>query len=203
MPLLEANTHLPEDYKDFLRVTNGLDNDDEEHLPLIFLPTEKVGIQTSEMQFLREQNWTLFPSSFISPTRKINLIPFGHSFRAIHIGGNPTDSPLILVPPSSTAPILAAFREQYAKAWDKEKHMYDRAVLETFGSPRALEDVGWMVVWFNVEYGDASVWATFREYLERVVAVVVEREDDLGVDLEMRRRGELDDDGMIIRKARE
>ncbi|CAE7200313.1 SMI1-KNR4 domain containing protein [Pyrenophora teres f. teres] len=114
------NGKLPEDYKEFLRISNGYF---PEGNPLsgLFYSYDEVG--TADCAFLSEDSmdlgFSLFPYVYTS-IRGIDNIQLGHfDCFAIGIGGD--EGTVILIPPMSVKLAVEAFEAAYASANKENK----------------------------------------------------------------------------------
>ncbi|KAH7398499.1 hypothetical protein BKA66DRAFT_453234 [Pyrenochaeta sp. MPI-SDFR-AT-0127] len=168
-PML-PDKHLPEDYKDFLRTSNGFETDANDQCG-IFYGVEYVG--TTDVLFFHDMDFTLFPYEYtsVSGTDNVSL----GKFRCFSIGAGGDEGEVILIPPSSVKPVLEAFEVVYAKASEQNKRMYDRAAVDLYGGLEALRNLEWLcIVWYHWN-PDQEVWGSFRKCLEECVSYAVER----------------------------
>ncbi|KAF1846545.1 uncharacterized protein K460DRAFT_386735 [Cucurbitaria berberidis CBS 394.84] len=169
-PIL-TDEHLPDDYKDFLRQSNGFYVDEPADSTGLFYDTEMVG--TDDTDFLQDMDFTLFPYEYTSVT-EIDNIPL-NNFVCFSIGAGGDEGQVVLIPPSSVKPVLEAFEKTYADASEVNKRYYERAALDLYGGLEALRQVEWLcVVWYHWDPAQ-KIWGSFRGHLEHCVEYAVKR----------------------------
>ncbi|PSN61783.1 hypothetical protein BS50DRAFT_680715 [Corynespora cassiicola Philippines] len=155
---------FPEDYKEFLRITNGFYSGDQ--------PTGQTsifhghaGVDRSAEDVIGGYDYTLFPN-LIDIDDNVTDVPldFPH---CVTIGAGGDEGYICLIEPESVRETLAEFEKAYAEAGVREKRMYEFAAMDLYGGVEKLRETEWMVVvvyhWDTNQY----IYGGFREYLER------------------------------------
>ena len=156
---------LPSDYKDFLRISNGMgpiwdSNNLLRHLGSIndVKWVEPEYLQGNELPLLREYD----------PWTRDNLLDWPEPFpcRLISISGDRSD--LWLVPKETLDVCKDYFFKTYAERSPEQQKELDRAVEETYGSVQNFRDLEWGVVSWT-SWGILFVpYNGFRDLLERM-----------------------------------
>lgn len=177
-PLLPGGA-LPEDYKEFLHITNGFWSDNYQDEPNnpgnLFYGIE--GIDTSDdCLWVRDLNFTLFPSELTNVSG--DEIELGE-FTGFSVGAGGDEGSAILIPPSSVKLILERFEEVYAGADARGKRERERGALDLYGGIERLRKMEWLCVESFHWAPEASLFYGFRGYLEHCVEEAVKTADEL------------------------
>jgi hypothetical protein len=143
--VLLPDGHIPHDYKDFLRATNGRSVDE---------------VDICNAENVRKVDCELFPSNKISRFKEIDRIPFGRDFTCIRIGGEEPFDPVALIPPLTKIPILDRFEQAYENATDWQKQIYERAALDVYGGIQKLRSTTWLCIGINTVYAQMDIYST-------------------------------------------
>lgn len=171
---LEIN--LPQDYKDFLSITNGFGNDDDGVYNGYFPDPELFA--TDDVSWLSE-DWIVLPFEMLKIPREIED-PYRKASeawdtampsldRVVHIGNRDIDD-LWLVPPELVQKAKSAYLEMLENGNEMHKKILQRAMKDFAGSMERFRELEWCCV-KNSSGGAAmaTVFSSFRSYLESVV----------------------------------
>jgi hypothetical protein len=177
-PLLPGGA-LPDDYKEFLRVTNGFWSDIYQDEPNnsgnLFYGTE--GIDTSDdCLWVRDLDFTLFPRELTNVSE--DEIALGE-FTGFSIGTGGDEGSAILIPPSSVKQILESFEEVHAAANARGRRELEREALDLYGGIERLRNMEWLCVESFHWAPEASLFYDFRGHLEHCVEEAVKTADEL------------------------
>ncbi|KAH0428507.1 hypothetical protein CcaCcLH18_08969 [Colletotrichum camelliae] len=161
---LELTAPLPEQYKAFLRATNGMGPIwwNETQLIRLLCPIADVGLADSNywhipilLELLPDHHW-LHPS--------IEWPMIRRSIRVSQDTSN--DGYVLLVEPKYVAEAKAAFFEIYDPLPEGEKSMLRRAVEEIYGSVDAFRKLEWGVVLWTAWFAEMIPYRDFTALLE-------------------------------------
>ncbi|KAF2829136.1 hypothetical protein CC86DRAFT_318193 [Ophiobolus disseminans] len=158
---------LPDDYKDFLRTSNGIVClDVGEEGGYSFSPTDEV---TTEGAWMHDMEYTLFPSCDPNFTygedKDFDNIPLGE-YACFTIGTGDGEGNVTLIPPESVTPIIERFEKAYAEANDQNRKVYERAALDLYGGVEQLRKLEWLCIEFQHSAYEQRIWGGLRPYLE-------------------------------------
>ncbi|EDU42066.1 SMI1-KNR4 domain containing protein [Pyrenophora tritici-repentis] len=178
-PML-PNGKLPEDYKEFLRISNGYFPEGNPDSGLLF-SQEEVG--TADCTFLCDDSmdlgFSLFPYDYTS-IQGIDNIQLGH-FDCFTIGIGGDEGTVILIPPTSVKPAIEAFEAAYAGASEENKRIYERGALDLYGGVDELRKLEWLCIKWEHWNTDQETWGGFKAHLEYCVDVAIkERKTEEG-----------------------
>lgn len=175
---LEIN--LPQDYKEFLSITNGFGTGDsmQDGVYNGFFPDPEL-YATDQVVWLTE-DWIELPFEMLQipreiedPYRKISeawdtAMPM--LTRVAHIGNRDIDD-LWLVPPELVQKAKSAYLEMLENGDEMHKKILQRAMKDFAGSMERFMELEWCCV-RNASGGAATteVFSSFRSYLETVVS---------------------------------
>ena len=193
----KATSHLPKDYKTFLRHSNGYFVTDADDQTCLFYSTSAIDFNIAKYH---DFDFTLFENPIdLSDSAQI---PLG-AFRGCSVGAGGDEGALILITPECTREILDEFESVYRVASEEVKGMYEEVARERFGGLEALRKCECLVLELTDSGADHELYLGFREYLEGTVGYVVgEREKVEGEQRGVKREGEGEGDGLEGRKRR-
>ena len=154
---------LPDDYKDFLRASNGIDED-------IFYSTDEVNTSGS---WMHDMDYTLFPNEnnghlLHGSDRDFDEIELG-DYACFTIGTGDGEGNVTLVPPASVKPIVEKFEKVYAEANEGNKRVYGRAALDLYGGIDQLRALEWLCIEFQHSAYEERIWGGLKPFLEEYV----------------------------------
>lgn len=184
---VKLDISLPDDYKDFLRISNGFgsDNDYSDGIfngfysdPALW-PVDKVQwLNESYFQLLVELLQLPRTMEALGPVQeKVSAepmrmkwkTPFPLFDRVLEIGTRDVDN-LWLVHPGLVTECKAAYKQMYEKADEKQKKIIVRAMEAFAGSKEEFEQLQWCCVkWSSGGAATATAYASFRRYMECLV----------------------------------
>jgi hypothetical protein len=169
---------LPDDYKDFLRASNGIDED-------LFFSTEDV---TTDGRWMVDMEYTLFSIEgnkylLYGQDGDFDDIKLGE-YTCFTVGTGDHEGNVTLIPPTSVGPVIDSFEKAYAEASDTNKKVYERAALDTYGGIEGLRALEWLCIEFQHSAYEQRIWGGLRSYLEDYI----KRGVDERVESERRRR---------------
>lgn len=151
---------LPEDYKDFLRVSNGLSMRQDSYQNLVLHSIERV---TKGAKWLHSLDYQLFPHAYAM--EGVNYISLAE-FTCFIIGFGNGEFQVILIPPSSVKPVVQRFEKIYEEAKEEHKKVYDRVALEIYGGLDKVWALEWLCVLGRHDSNQQTIWGSFKSYLE-------------------------------------
>ncbi|GJC87888.1 hypothetical protein ColLi_10726 [Colletotrichum liriopes] len=160
---LEVSTPLPEDYKVFLRTTDGMGPIwwNEFNLLRLLAPISKVAVE--EDSYLMRLELELLPNWGLYGPNSINWPPLR---RAILISEGGYEGQLYLIEPKYVAEAKAAFFEVYDSATDSDRRLLRREVEEVYGSLEAFRELKWGVGLYTMWSSEAIPYRNFEAVLE-------------------------------------
>ncbi|KAF2500214.1 hypothetical protein BU16DRAFT_614001 [Lophium mytilinum] len=176
---------LPEDYKSFLRVSNGfyVDTPDDNC-------GEFYGASAVEWDdgFIADIEPELLPNDYNTYSEEMDAIqvpdPKGFSISAGGDEGN-----VWLVHPKCLEAALEAFEETYKNASEKHQRLYERAAQDLYGGLDEMRNMEWLVVVVFHWNPEPQPYREFRGYLEEAVKYAVDTRADDELALEMEKSG--------------
>lgn len=172
-------TNLPEDYKEFLGITNGFVSDDSMQDGVFngYFPDPAL-FSTDEVEWLSE-DWLALPFEMLKIPREIEdpyrkpseawdtAMPFLD--RVVYVGNRDIDD-LWLVHPDLVQKAKRAYLEMLENGNEMHKKILQRAMKEFAGSMERFMELEWCCV-KNSSGGAAAteVFSSFRSYVESVV----------------------------------
>jgi hypothetical protein len=171
---------LPEDYKDFLRASNGFPADGS-----LFSPADEVAPDDElvpDCDWLHDMEYTLFPDDreYIhgsDPDQELDNIPLGE-YTCFTIGTGDREGVVTLIPPNSVRPIVERFEKAYAEANEQIKRVYERAALDLYGGLANLRKLEWLCLEFQHSAYEQRIWGGLRPYLEEYVKRSVDEREE-------------------------
>ncbi|KAG9190538.1 hypothetical protein G6011_08626 [Alternaria panax] len=162
------NEKLPGDYKDFLRASNGIDED-------LFFRAEDV---TADGRWMVDLNYTLFPTEgneylTYGAERDFDEIELG-DYTCITIGTGDHEGNVTLIPPTSVRPVIGRFEKAYAEASEANKKVYERAALDIYGGIEELRKLEWLCIEFQHSAYEQRIWGGLRPFLEEYAKIGVD-----------------------------
>jgi len=159
---------LPDDYKDFLRASNGIQfafNEED-----VFFAAEDV---EPEGAWMHNLDYTLFPSvtdyTYGSDEDEVlEEIPLGE-YTCFTIGTGDGEGNVTLIPPESVRPVVEKFEKVYADASERNKRVCERAALDLYGGLDQLRKLEWLCIEFQHSAYEQRIWGGFRPYIEEYV----------------------------------
>ncbi|KAH6668772.1 hypothetical protein B0J14DRAFT_150150 [Halenospora varia] len=169
---------LPEDYKEFLSITNGLEGIwnryfRARHLESIDHITKGDDVLTGDSALPCELiTWEELP--FTVPWPPLDLD------RALSLNAGGDDGETWLVEPALVQEAVKAFFDAFEKAEldEQGKKRAERTVVDYFGSVKEMKDMKYALLTWTHWGVTIDAWGSFREFLEGV-AVESEREVSL------------------------
>ncbi|KZL63888.1 hypothetical protein CI238_07658 [Colletotrichum incanum] len=160
---LEVSDPLPNDYRVFLRTTDGMGPIwwDEFNLLRLLAPISKVTVE--EDQYLLGSQLELLPNWGLYGSNSINWPPLR---RAILISEGGYEGQLYLVEPKYVAEAKAAFFEVYDSATDYDRRLLLREVEEVYGSLEAFSELKWGVCLHTMWSSEVIPYRSFGAALE-------------------------------------
>ncbi|KAH6875221.1 hypothetical protein BKA58DRAFT_117671 [Alternaria rosae] len=165
---------LPDDYKDFLRASNGIEED-------LFFSTEEVDTSGS---WMHDMSYTLFPDEadghlLHGSDRDIEEIELGE-YACFTIGTGDHEGNVTLIPPASVRPIVEKFEKVYAQASETNKTVYERAAFDLYGGIDQLRALEWLCIEFQHSAYEERIWGGLKPFLEEYVRREVDQWDAVG-----------------------
>lgn len=163
--MLPGNQTLPDDYKEFLRRSNGFYPSDNTYLGLLY-PIEEVGLDDCAFLYQMEMPFSLLPYECLLDTKTSENegMFFGH-FACFHIGVGGDEGQVILIPPTSVRPIVERFEKVYQDASEKDKKTFEKAAIDYYGSLDKVWNLQWLCIpWYHWN-PDSNPYGSFRDYL--------------------------------------
>ncbi|KAI4612450.1 hypothetical protein J4E80_007183 [Alternaria sp. BMP 0032] len=162
---------LPDDYKDFLRASNGIDE-------AIFYSTDEVNTSGS---WMHDMDYTLFPNEnnghlLHGSDRDFDEIELG-DYACFTIGTGDGEGNVTLIPPASVKPIVEKFEKVYAEANGGNKRVYERAALDLYGGIDQLRALEWLCIEFQHSAYEERIWGGLKPFLEEYVKRGVDQWD--------------------------
>jgi hypothetical protein len=171
---------LPEDYKDFLRASNGFPADGS-----LFSPADEVAPAdelVSDCDWMHDMEYTLFPEGReythgSDPDQELDHIPLA-DYTCFTIGTGDREGNVMLIPPNSVRPIVERFEEAYAVASEHNKRVYERAALDLYSGLENLRKLEWLCLEFQHSAYEQRIWGGLRPYLEEYVKRSVDEREE-------------------------
>jgi len=162
---------LPDDYKDFLRASNGIDED-------LFFNAEDVDTSGS---WMHDMSYTLFPDEadghlLHGSDRDFDEIELG-DYACFTIGTGDGEGNVTLIPPASVRPIVERFEKVYAQASEANKRVYERAALDLYGGIDQVRNFEWLCIEFQHSAYEERIWGGLKPFLEEYVKWEVDQWD--------------------------
>ncbi|KAJ9615182.1 hypothetical protein H2200_001256 [Cladophialophora chaetospira] len=162
---------LPQDYKDFLAVTNGMDPVwNGSHLLKIFARADEIDymntdhLQGSAINLVREYD---------PPSRGGNMLDWPViadelSFQGVPVSGTGTGGDLWLVKPELTTKCKDYFFKTYQERTKEQQKELDRVIHETYESMQAFEAMEWGLISWTTWGIEMVPYNGMRDMLERL-----------------------------------
>ncbi|KAF2738941.1 hypothetical protein EJ04DRAFT_583341 [Polyplosphaeria fusca] len=143
---------LPAEYVELLKVTNGFyPGTNPENQSSIFYGSAAV---EHDEEWIADLGFMLFPFEFTNVY--LENVDFPDDVHAFSIGAGGDEGYVLLIEPESTKATLERFEEEYAKASERQKRMYERAAMDLYGGLERLRKMEWLVVehfnWDSTQY---------------------------------------------------
>jgi hypothetical protein len=164
---------LPEDYREFLRITNGFWS--ENNPDNLFYSIEDIDT-SDDCLWVHDLNFPLFPWETTYTFQ--DEIALGE-FTGFSVGAGGDEGSAILIPPSSMKEILERFDEVYAAADARGKKLLERGALDVYGGSKRLRKMEWLCVESFHWDPEPRLFYGFRGYLEYCVEKAVREADEL------------------------
>ncbi|UPX18641.1 uncharacterized protein EKO05_0008933 [Ascochyta rabiei] len=171
-PLLPEGS-LPQDYKDFLRVTNGFYLSSPDDPGSLFYGTEAIDASDDQL-WTHDLDFSLFPSNMT--TFSGDEIEMGE-FTGFSVGAGGDEGQALLIPRSSIEPMLERSEKAYASADARGKREYERGALDIYGGIEQLRNMEWLCVESFHWDPEPTIFNGFRQYLEYCVDRAVKEAD--------------------------
>ncbi|GJD01037.1 hypothetical protein ColKHC_09862 [Colletotrichum higginsianum] len=161
---LEVSDPLPDDYKVFLRTTDGMGPIwwNGSNLLRLLAPMSKVAVDDGDSSFSRIELELLPEWGLDGP----NSISWPLLRRAIRISEGGYEGHLYLIEPRYVAEAKAAFFKVYDSATDHNRRLLLREVEEVYGSLDAFRELKWGVVLYTLWFSDMIPYKSFSAALE-------------------------------------
>ncbi|KAK1979805.1 hypothetical protein LZ30DRAFT_596075, partial [Colletotrichum cereale] len=160
---LELSDPLPDDYRIFLRTTDGMGPIwwNGSNLLRLLAPIAKVALEEDEyllnVKLELLPDWGLYGSTSIEwPLLR----------RAILVSEGGYEGQLYLVEPKYVAKAKAAFFRVYESATDHDRCLLRREVQEVYGSLEALRELSWAVMFRTCWFSEIIPYRSFGAVLE-------------------------------------
>jgi hypothetical protein len=171
---LRLEVTLPDDYNEFLRITNGFGSGDQGIFTGVFPDpaihsTEHIKwIDTDESLPIPVQLCSLPPEieSLVEIEDDTWNSPHALTAKIIELGERDIEA-IWLIPPETTKAAIAVYRHIYEAANTEQKVVVDRAVEVFAGSWEELEKLQWCCLSADLENCGWNWFTSFRQYLER------------------------------------
>ncbi|KAK4500136.1 hypothetical protein PRZ48_008322 [Zasmidium cellare] len=183
------DTVLPDDYKEFLKITNGFGDDEEGIFNGVF--PDPALHDVSEVKWIEEEYFQL-PVDLLELPREYEDIvgqeqrrsqpdgdfewdtAFPIFDRVLEVGTRDIDN-LWLVHPGLVEQVREKYHEMYVKGNEKQKKVIKRAMEAFAGSKEAFESMHWCFAkWSSGGSASMSFYASFTKYLEHIVDKSIE-----------------------------
>lgn len=162
---------LPQDYKDFLSITNGMDPIwDGKNLLSIFVSAEKVDFMDSDhltgctLNLTREYD----PLSRSGNQLSWPEVAGGLTQEGVAVSGTGTNGDLWLVKPELTKQCKDYFFETYEGRSTEQKKELARVVRETYGSMKAFASLEWGLISWTSWGIEIIPYSGMRDVFERL-----------------------------------
>ncbi|KAL6353922.1 hypothetical protein LRP88_12917 [Fusarium phalaenopsidis] len=171
---------LPEDYKEFLSVTNGLESMwNGQNLVDYLVKSENVCWQ--DIDFLEGNCIPLLRDDDPSPWTDNRLDwPEVGSFRAICLSGDQnseeSNGHLFLLPPEMVQERKDYFLKEYEKRNDSQRRELDRVVEETYGSMESFRDLEYVLISWTPWDIEFYTYDGIRDLLERMAEAALHKD---------------------------
>jgi hypothetical protein len=167
---------LPEDYKEFLRISNGFYTSSPNDPGSLFYGIEAVGSEE-----IYSYDFTLFDYGLTLHTNdELHL----ENFTGFPIGAGGDEGQAVLVPPSYVKLILEMFEKAYAAADARSKCYYRMGALDTFGGLERLRSLEWLIVVSFHWDPEARYYRSFQDYLASCAETAIKKRGDAERDIE-------------------
>ncbi|KAJ4309493.1 hypothetical protein N0V94_008901 [Neodidymelliopsis sp. IMI 364377] len=174
--LMLPEASLPEDYKEFLRISNGFYTGRPDNPGSLFYGIEAVGTEE-----IYSYDFTLFDYSLTLHTNdELQL----EDFTGFPIGAGGDEGQAVLVPPSYVKLILEMFEKAYAAADARSKCYYKMGALDTFGGLERLRSLEWLIVVSFHWDPEARYYRSFQDYLASCAETAIKERGDAERDIE-------------------
>ncbi|KAF2787091.1 hypothetical protein K505DRAFT_367651 [Melanomma pulvis-pyrius CBS 109.77] len=182
---------LPDDYKEFLRVSNGFsENDDLLDMDGIFYGSSCVDWDDSIED--TEQGIELLPYSYTA----IDLMDTFEwpKAQAISLGAGGDEGNIWLFEPRNVKKALEAFERGYKNAPEKDKRVFERGAIDLYGGLEEMRKLDWVVITWYHWAPDPEPYKAFTGYLKYAARYAQGRKEEASEEAngEKRKRG---DDG--------
>jgi hypothetical protein len=188
-------TSLPNDYKEFLGISNGFHDGEPKSQTSILYGT--AGVEFDETIADTGAELELLPYCFTSLKLmdEFNWPEIGNTFS---IGACGDEGSAWMIPRSRIEVALEEFERVYEEAEERDKRIYEKAAMDIYGGIDKMRDMQWLIITWMHWSPDPEPHGGFRAYLEDEVQVSIQRrEEDEADKLKglKRKRDEDSDDG--------
>jgi hypothetical protein len=155
-PGITRQVQLPEDYKEFLRITNGFSESEapiEDTQADLFHPIDAVARDQGDLNVIRGEYgvpFELFPYQYTLNNDEFDNINFAKDVSGFTVGRGGDEGMVLLIEPRYTKEMLERFKRVYEAASEQHKEIYEAAASDLYGGIDALREMEWLVVvWYH------------------------------------------------------
>jgi hypothetical protein len=184
---------LPEDYKEFLRISNGFYSQEPNDQTSIFYGI--AGVESDDTINDCQVGVELLPYEYTS-LKLMHEFEWPELHTAFSIGATGDEGSAWVIPREHIEKGLAEFERVYEKAEERDKRVYEKAALDLYGGVGKMREMEWLVITWAHWSPDAQPYGSFRAYLEHEVQYSIERrkQDEEAQRGVKRKRGDGSDD---------
>jgi hypothetical protein len=184
---------LPNDYKEFLRITNGFYDDDPDSPTAIFYGT--VGVKMDDTISDCQQGVELLPYPYTS-LKLMEEFDWPEVKEAFSIGPTGDEGNAWLFPRKDIEEGLAEFERVYQEANEGDRAVYEQGAKDLYGGLEKMRAAEWLIITWAHWKPEPEPYPGFRAYLEHEVQVSEKtREQDEADQRGVKRKREEDSDG--------
>jgi hypothetical protein len=163
---------LPEDYKEFLGISNGFYSQGPYDPTAIFYGI--AGVESDDAISDCQVGVELLPYCYTSLTL-MNEFDWPELDKAFSIGATGDEGSAWVIPREHIEKGLAEFERVYDKAEERDKRVYEKAALDLYGGVDKMRELEWLIITWAHWSPDPEPYGGFRAYLEHEVQYSMER----------------------------